>query len=140
MSKVTHPTSGKTVAADVFPVVPRDLLAWTSTHKNAGAKGIGLYLLGQARSLARAAATEHGDSGRTNYALRAFEEAYDWRLGCAVLAVLRAFAPRHKLPKPFDLVVPRQGPLWARFASGTIMFLELTDEERARAEADARPS
>jgi hypothetical protein len=124
MTKVPHPTDPtKTIACDVFHVVPRELLAWTKAHKSAGAKGIGLYLLGQARSLARAA-REDGDSARSNYALRVFEEAYDWRLGLSVLRVLQVFSAKHKLPKPFDLCVPRTGPLFARFASGSVVVLE----------------
>jgi hypothetical protein len=124
MTKVPHPTDPtKTMVCDVFHVVPRELLAWTKTHNRAGAKGIGLYLLGKARSLARAA-REEGDSARSNYALRVVEEAYDWRLGLTVLRLLQAFSAKHKLPKPFDLCVPRKGPIFARFASGNVVVLE----------------
>lgn len=120
--RIVHPISGKTVAVDTFPVVPKALLAWTKANKIRSAKDISWYLLGEQRSLAKAAAQENGDARHNNYGLRILENALDWSLGLAVLRILAA-CPTGKLPKPFDLLATRSGAILVRYSSGHIKEL-----------------
>ena len=120
--RITHPVSGKTVSVDTFPVVPKELLAWTKTHKIASAKDISWHLISEARSMAKMAAQDNGDARHNNYGLRIVENALDWSLGLAVLRVLAACRPG-KIPKPFDLLATKSGAILIRSHSGSIREL-----------------
>jgi hypothetical protein len=119
--KVTHPTTGKTITVDVFPIVPKALLSWSATAKPQSAKAISWHILSEAKSVARMARQMDGEGQHDNYALRTFENALDWSLGLAWLHILTAYRGTGKLPKPFDLLATRTGAILMRYASGRIV-------------------
>lgn len=120
--KIIHPTTGKTVAVDVFAIVPKALLAWSAKTKPQSAKAISWHILSEAKSTARMARQMDGEGHHDNFALRTFENALDWSLGLAWLRMLTLFQQERpgKLPKPFDFLATRKGEILVRWQSGRI--------------------
>lgn len=120
--RIQHPTTGKMVAVDSFPVAPREVLTLLKAYPGSTAKDIGLWLLGEARSAARMRQEMSGEGRYDNYALRSFENALDWSLGIAVLRILQAYRDKYRrLPKPFELLATRPGAILARFSTGQVV-------------------
>lgn len=85
------------------------------------AQRLSWHLLEQAADVM--AEEEGGEDAESNLALAVVEQALDWRIGLAVLGLIRsAWQQYRKVPKPFTLEIDRRsGDIWAVMSSGRRM-------------------
>ncbi len=81
--------------------------------RNGNIKDVSWALLSDNESIEAMEETQHEDSGRTNFALNIFENALDWRLGIAVVNVIKGIkAQTGKYPTRFTIAANRNGDLF----------------------------
>ena len=81
--------------------------------RNGDIKDISWALLSDSESVTMMQETQHEDSGRTNFALNIFENALDWRLGIAVVNVLKGIKTlTGKYPSKITIAANRNGDIF----------------------------
>lgn len=112
---IHNPETNRMNKMRVWDIDTRALLdKWFASERGLAAiKDISWNLMGDDQAYQAMKETEYGDSADSNFALSAFENALDIRLGMAALTYLDACREKYgRRPKTFGLAVTRTGDIF----------------------------
>ena len=119
---IIRPDTKRKVHLKTWKIEPRTILDFLK-DKDKSARDISWLLLNDDQSI-QVIENQDGDQASNNFALAIFEQALDWRLGLAVIAIIRSTLKEFgKLPKPFEIGVTRSGTIFAILHTGTVIKL-----------------
>jgi len=86
---IIRPDTGRKVNLKTWKIEPRAILEFLK-DKDKSARDISRLLLNDNQSIQVMEAQQSGDQAGNNFALAVFEQALDWRLGLAIVNVIRS--------------------------------------------------
>lgn len=117
---ITNPKTKRRNQVRAWPINPKAVMAKFKGDEWQSAKDISFALLDDDESIQEMRDEKYGDCAARNFALSIFENALDWRLGIAVLDILKACLAKRRMPKPFSVAVNRAGDVFIIGASGKV--------------------
>lgn len=115
--RIENPKSGRMCAARVWDIHPSGLFREIGKAAFQSAKELSWHLLEE--GTIDMAAEMDGDCAANNFSLSIFENALDWRIGFAILGILRLYQKRNPgyAPKRLRIAVNRAGDLFYRLGA-----------------------
>jgi hypothetical protein len=119
---LVNPETNRTVNVKVWEV---DIKTALTTCKTGSVKDLSWSLLEEKESI-DAMEEENGDSASSNFALAVFEQALDWRLGLAIIDLLKSYQRKFgKIPSKVTIACDRKGRIY--FISKTAKVIILSE-------------
>jgi hypothetical protein len=102
-------------------IYPKEITRGLREGTLKSARDISWHILEQKRECLE---DDYGDCADNSLGLAILEQALDWRIGCAIIGILRSM-PKGKVPKPFKMHIRRGGKLSVTWDSGKTIDLPI---------------